>query len=206
MDTEALADAAAKLAVRGRALLGITGPPGAGKSTFAAWLAARVPAAALLPMDGFHLANSELERLGIADRKGAPDTFDAYGFLAAVERARRGGEDVYVPEFRRGLVNEPIAGALRIPAVARLVVVEGNYLLLDQEPWARLCGHLDEVWYVEADEDVRLPRLVERQLAKGRSPEQARHWATGSDARNAELIMRTRDRATRVIPGTLALD
>ena len=205
MDAGALLAEARALAAGGRALLGITGPPGAGKSTLAAWLAAQVEAAALLPMDGFHLANVELERLGRADRKGAPDTFDADGFVNALERCRRGGVDVYVPEFRRGLVNEPIAGALRVPVAARLVVVEGNYLLLDEEPWRAVAALLDACWYVDAPEPVRVDRLVTRQLEKGRTPAQARAWATGSDARNAVTVARTRERATRVVSGRLVL-
>ena len=206
-DAGALLAAAQELAGGGRrVLLGIAGPPGAGKSTLAAWLVEALAAeAALFPMDGFHLANVELERLGRADRKGAPDTFDVDGLVAALERVRAGGRDVYIPEFRRGYVNEPIAGALRIPAEARLVVVEGNYLLLEEGGWAAVGALLDECWYVDADAGVRLPRLVERQLGKGRSHEEAHAWATGSDERNARLVATTRGRATRVIPGTLRL-
>lgn len=187
-------------------LLGVAGPPGAGKSTLATWLVDRLaPAAALFPMDGFHLAGSELERLGRSARKGAPDTFDLDGLVAALERVRAGGRDVYIPEFRRGPINEPIAGAMRIPAEAGLVVVEGNYLLLEEGGWAAIAGLLDACWFVDASSDVRWPRLVDRQLDKGRTAEEAHAWATGPDERNARLVATTRRRATRVIPGTLRL-
>lgn len=203
---ELVEDARALVHPPARALLGITGPPGAGKSTLAGWLVHRLePAVALLPMDGFHLASSELERLGRAGRKGAPDTFDAHGFVATLVRVKRADHDVYLPEYRRGCVNEPIAGALRVPRGTPLVVVEGNYLLLDEAPWSAIAGLLDACWYVDAPEPVRLDRLIHRQLEKGVTVDQARAWATGSDARNAGLVARTRPRATRVIPGTLAL-
>jgi len=189
-----------------RALLGMTGPPGAGKSTLAAWLIARLaPHAALFPMDGFHLANSELTRLGRTGQKGAPRTFDVNGFVAALERVRRGDSDVYLPEYRRGDLNEPIAGAILIPVTARIVVVEGNYLLHDSGRWTAVANMLDECWYIDAASRVREERLIERQLSKGRTIEAAKAWATGSDARNARLVARSRHRASKLVPGTLEL-
>jgi len=200
-DVAALTTRAAALATAGRALLGITGPPGAGKSTLAAELAAALgPTAALVPMDGFHLAQSELERLGRHDRKGAVDTFDAAGFVALVRRLRAGAEDVYAPTFRRD-IEEPIAGAINVAANVPLVVLEGNYLLVADPPWRSLRELLDEVWYVDLDREARIERLVARHVAFGRDPAAARAWALGSDERNAELIAATRDRADLLIVG-----
>lgn len=205
-DPNLLVDAANRLGGGTRHLLGIVGPPGAGKSTLAAWLVAQLaPAAALFPMDGFHLANSELERLGRVQQKGAPNTFDIDGFVAALKRVRRAGSEVYLPEYRRGRINEPIAGALRIPADTRLIVVEGNYLLHEEGRWAAVAELIDECWYVDTAPRVREERLVKRQLSKGRTVEAAVAWATGSDARNAELVTRSRRRASKVVSGTLGL-
>ncbi|MTV24841.1 nucleoside/nucleotide kinase family protein [Nitriliruptoraceae bacterium ZYF776] len=187
-----------RLAEGARVRLGIVGAPGAGKSTLAEALvaASRVPAA-LLPQDGFHLATSELVRRGIADRKGAPDTFDAAGLVAALRRVA-GGEDVLVPRFERDL-EEPIAGALLVPASAQLVVVEGNYLLLDDPAWRPVAELLDEVWYLEVDETVRVDGLVARHVRFGRSEADARDWADRVDGANARVIAAGRSRADVVV-------
>ncbi|WP_307793855.1 nucleoside/nucleotide kinase family protein [Actinotalea soli] len=196
---------AAGLAVPGRRrLLGLAGPPGVGKSTLAAQLVADLDGlAALVPMDGFHLAQAELERLGRAGRKGAPDTFDAPGFVALLGRLadqRPGlgatGETVYAPRFDRHR-EEPVAGAIAVEAEVPLVVVEGNYLLQDEGAWARVAPLLDECWYLDLDPATRRERLVARHVAHGRSPEAALAWVLGTDEPNAELISRGRGRATR---------
>jgi pantothenate kinase len=183
-----------------RRILGITGAPGAGKSTLAAALVEALrPAALLVPMDGFHLANRELERLGRRDRKGAVDTFDARGYVALLRRLRDPAEEiVYAPEFRRE-IEEPIACALPVPRDVPLVVTEGNYLLVEDGPWGGVAPLLDEVWYVDAPEDLRLARLVARHVAFGKEPEAARAWSLGTDQRNAELIARTRARADLIV-------
>jgi len=179
-------------------VLGVVGAPGAGKSTLASALADAVDAV-VVPMDGFHLAQAELERLGRADRKGAPDTFDAHGFIALLRRLQTADAPVtYAPQFRRE-IEEPVAGAIPVPREAPLVIVEGNYLLLDESPWDQVHGLLDECWFVEIDEEVRVERLIARHEAHGRSPEQARAFALGSDQANAELIAGTRARADWVI-------
>ncbi|GAA0256176.1 nucleoside/nucleotide kinase family protein [Cryptosporangium japonicum] len=194
-----LIDRARELAAGPRRVLGLTGAPGAGKSTLAAELVSALGASAVLvPMDGFHLANAELIRLGRRDRKGAVDTFDAAGYVALLRRLRDPADElVYAPYFARE-IEEPIACSLPVPADVPLVVTEGNYLLVDEGPWAAVRDLLDEVWYVEVDEDVRLERLVARHIAFGKDPEAARAWSHGTDQRNADLIASTRARADRI--------
>jgi len=186
-----------------RKLLGLVGAPGAGKSTLAAALlrAAGADRAQVVPMDGFHLANVELQRLGRAGRKGAPDTFDSAGYVALLQRLREQGPGdpiVYAPEFRRE-IEEPIAGAIAVLPETQLVITEGNYLLHDAGPWAGAAAMLDEVWYVDIDDAVREERLLKRHQQFGRSPEAARDWVAATDAPNARLIAATRGRAHFVL-------
>ena len=182
----------------GRALLGLVGPPGSGKSTLAAALQAEFATVAqVVPMDGFHLANVELERLGRRARKGAPDTFDSAGYVALLRRllVQDDGEIVYAPQFRRE-IEEPIANALPIHARTQLVITEGNYLLLDDGPWAHVRSLLDEIWYVDVPDEVRLHQLTRRHEAFGRSVEEAAAWVAATDEPNARLIEATRARAS----------
>ncbi|WP_446216797.1 nucleoside/nucleotide kinase family protein [Micromonospora sp. IBHARD004] len=183
-----------------RQLLGIAGAPGAGKSTLAERLVAAVgPAARLVPMDGFHLAQSELVRLGRQERKGAPDTFDANGFVSVLRRLRRlEPTSVWAPAFRRDL-EEPVAGAIEVPPEVRLVVTEGNYLLLRDEPWEEVRTLLHEIWFLDLDAELRLRRLTARHEAYGKSPEQARAWALGSDEANAAVVSGTAGHADLVV-------
>ncbi|MFJ8821468.1 nucleoside/nucleotide kinase family protein [Streptomyces sp. NPDC102467] len=185
-----------------RRVLGVAGPPGAGKSTLAeALVRALDGSAVLVPMDGFHLADSELARLRRADRKGAPDTFDAYGYAALLARLRapREGETVYAPCFEREL-EQPVAGALPVPPDVPLVVTEGNYLLLDEEPWSTAVRPLlDEVWWVAVDDTLRVERLIARHVAFGKSPASARDWVLRSDEANARRVASGRERADLVV-------
>ena len=196
-----LAERAAALARRpGRAILGITGPPAAGKSTLAETLLAELaPPAAYVPLDGFHLAHHVLQELGMVHRKGAPDTFDAAGYVALLRRLRDPGEGtVYAPQFCRD-IEDSLANAIPVPPDVRLVITEGNYLLVQSGPWAELGGLLDEVWYLDLDEPVRLRWLADRHVRYGRDAAEAAARATGPDQRNAELIEATRPHADLII-------
>lgn len=185
-----------------RLLLGITGAPGSGKSTFAAWLQQQFGPgqAVVVPMDGFHLGNAIIEGTPLRQRKGAIDTFDAGGYLSLLRRlVRRDEPVVYAPEFRRTL-DEPVAASIAIPAEVPLVITEGNYLLAEQEPWKDIRAQLDEVWFVDVPPPLRLSRLVERHVSFGMERAAAEAWATGPDEANAVLIEATRPAADRIIP------
>lgn len=187
-----------------RVLVGVTGPPAAGKSTLAAALADALPrshgiSAAAVPMDGFHLANVELDRLGLAARKGAPQTFDAGGFVHLLRRLRAADEEiVYAPEYSR-TVHESIGSAIPIPRTTHVVFVEGNYLLLDEGLWVDVRPLLDLVIFLDAPDRARQDSLLRRQLAKGLAEPAARDWVESSDEVNARLIAATRGRADVIL-------
>jgi len=189
-----------ELLARGqRVMLGLVGAPGSGKSTVAQALQLLFPeVSVVVPMDGYHLANVELARFG-AGRKGAHDTFDSAGYVALLRRLRQQaeGETVYAPLYTREL-EEGIAGAIPVPASAQLVITEGNYLLLDEGPWTQVAALLDEAWYVDVDQALRVERLTRRHQQFGRSLADAQAWVAGTDEPNARLIEATRGRAHRV--------
>ncbi|MDT4945124.1 MAG: hypothetical protein QOH14_1857 [Pseudonocardiales bacterium] len=196
---ELVAAAAALATAPSRRILGIAGAPGSGKSELAARLVDALGARCrLVGMDGFHLTNAQLRRLRRLERKGAPDTFDAAGYVALLQRLRTAEGPVRAPCFDRA-AEEPVADAVVVAPEVRLVVTEGNYLLLADGPWGEVAGLLDESWYVEVAEPVRLARLIARHVAYGRTPEQARARAYGSDLVNARLVEATRSRADRVV-------
>jgi pantothenate kinase len=189
-----------------RAVIGISGSPGAGKSTLARHLADRLgERGAHVPMDGFHLADVELRRQRLLDRKGAPETFDPLGYAALLVRLRREGREgrevrdtVYAPGFDRDL-EQPVAGAIAVPPEAEVILTEGNYLLLDRPEWRNVRRRLDVVWHVCVAEDLRLDRLVARHVESGKSLEQARAWVERVDGPNSRLVEASAHRADVVI-------
>ena len=189
-----------------RVMLGLCGPPGTGKSTTANALrdALGAECAAVVQLDGFHLASNILAGTELARRRGAIDTFDSGSFASLVERLRANDEPViYAPSFERDL-EEPINASVAVPADHRVVIVEGNYLLADGRDWERVRDCLDEVWYVASDPDTRVTRLVDRHVESGKSRSAAEDWVERSDEANARLIASTRHRADRVLD--VALD
>jgi pantothenate kinase len=177
----------------GRVVLGICGAPGSGKSTIAEIVVDAIDPdrreAVWVPMDGYHLADVELDRLGRRDRKGAIDTFDAAGYLALLHRLRSDVATgiVYAPAFDRS-IEQPIAGAIPVFPETRLVVTEGNYLLDEEPVWRDVPAALAEVWFADEDDDLRRSRLVERHVRFGKTREQAERWVTDVDEPNARRI------------------
>ena len=174
---------------RPRTLIGVAGAPGAGKTTLAVALAAALggfPFAAHVPMDGYHLADVELARLGLTDRKGAAETFDPGGYAVLLERIGA-GEQVWAPGFER-VLEQPIAQAVPVVAQTRVVVSEGNYLLLPDPRWRRVRAAFDEVWCVRTADSERVRRLIARHVEFGKSPEAARAWVLRTDEANAAVV------------------
>jgi pantothenate kinase len=196
-DVDALADRVRAMPGQ-RVILGLCGTPGAGKSTLAGALAAAL-GAVVVPMDGFHLAQAELERLGRADRKGAPDTFDAAGYRSMIVRlAERRDDVVYAPRFDRE-IEDSVAGAIAVPRGIRYVITEGNYLLRNEPDWRAAHAAMSAVWYLDIDPAVRRERLIARHVAFGRSPSAAREWVLRSDEANAREIERDAMRADAIV-------
>jgi pantothenate kinase len=192
-------------AASNRVMIGICGAPGAGKSTLAAEVAARLNdgapgTAVVVPMDGFHLAASVIADDERAHRRGAPDTFDPAGFAALLQRLRENSDEVvYAPEYRRE-IEDPVAGAILVPRECPIVITEGNYLLHPDLAWRRVRQCLDEVWFLEApDEGVRVDRLIERHEHFGKTPDDAAAHVFATDERNAELVAGHRDGADLVL-------
>ncbi|GAB77670.1 Dephospho-CoA kinase [Austwickia chelonae] len=184
----------------GRVVLGITGAPGVGKTVYADYLAACCVDAAVVGLDGFQLSRSALSRMGRATRRGAPDTFDVEGYLTLLRRLRsEDDQTIWAPEFRREL-EDPVAGSVPVRPSTKVVITEGNYLLLPERPWAQARELCDEVWFVEVPERVRILRLVNRHAHYGLSRAQARARVTvGADAENAKLVRGTRSRGDFVV-------
>lgn len=199
-DGKELVDLVRGLLGRGRYTLGLCAAPGAGKSALSAALTTLLgDRAAYVPMDGFHLADHELVRRDLLHLKGAPETFDAWGYAALLRRLReRPSHTVYAPGFERDL-EQPIAGAIAVEPDVDVVLTEGNYLLLDRPEWQAVRGQLDEVWFLATDHRMRISRLVARHVRFGKSPEEARAWVARVDEANARLVEESADRADRVL-------
>ena len=180
----------------GRIIIGIVGKPGAGKSTLSSYLIEKLSkeSVALVPMDGYHLSNKELDALGRRNRKGAPDTFDSNGYAALLQRIATSTEDVYFPIFHRE-IEESIAAEGVVTEKTKIVLTEGNYLLHDQDGWKNVAPILTETWYVEVDDVVRLERLVDRHHFYGKERQAAYDWAHGTDENNAQLVEGTKELA-----------
>ena len=169
-----------------------SGSPGSGKTTLAKKLAHRLTSAGVpavrVPMDGFHLSDEVLRASRLLDVKGAPQTFDAHGYLALLLRLRSETvHTVYAPGFERTL-EQPIAAAIAVPAATRVVVTEGNYLLDADDPWPSVRAALDETWFVDLDDGRRRARLVERHVAFGKSRDAAQQWVDRVDEPNAVRV------------------
>jgi pantothenate kinase len=180
-----------------RVVIGITGKPGAGKSTVTSKLKEMIPGekAVILSQDGYHLSNLQLESLGRSNFKGAPDTFDSEGFAKILLRVKSElKNNIYFPIFHRE-IEESISAEGLITEKTNVVLVEGNYLLFETHGWGEVAKHLDEIWYLQVDDDLRLSRLVARHIEFGKNPQVAAAWAQGSDEANARLIERVRDKA-----------
>lgn len=188
-----LAERARALAAGGgRVVIGIAGIPGSGKSTTATALVRRLSAygtpAAYLPMDGFHLPAAVLRERGLADRKGAPETFDVDGYVALLRQVRSGlGTAQWAPDYDRDL-HDVVPARQLIHPDARVVITEGNYLALPDGPWAAARPLLAELWGIEAPWEAVRERLVDRRVATGRSHDDAVAWVDRVDAANAALV------------------
>lgn len=190
-------DALVKRAVQllespGRNVLGMAGAPASGKSTLSVALLSELElshpgAVVLVGMDAFHIGNRILDHRGLLGVKGAPHTFDVAGYVALLERLRRAEETVYAPEFHRD-IEDSLAHTVEIQPAVRLVITEGNYLLLPQEPWDRVRPLLDEAWFIHLDDEERRRRMLARHQRYGHSAAEATARTYGSDEANARLV------------------
>jgi pantothenate kinase len=174
---------------QGRFLIALAGPPGAGKSTLAAELVAALgEGAKAVPMDGFHYDDRVLIARGARNRKGAPDTFDVQGFLHLLRRLRS-EDEVAIPLFDRNLEISR-AGADIVTKADRLLVVEGNYLLLNEAPWPELAPLFDLTVWIDVPESELDRRLLDRWAHYGKTPAEARAWIDGNDMPNIRRVTR----------------
>jgi pantothenate kinase len=189
-----------------RYILGITGAPGAGKTTFTNWLVREINSrthgdnpAIGVPMDGFHYTNQKLGEMGLLELKGIPETFDSAGFLALLKSLRHStNENVYAPLFKRS-IEASIANGIVVKPAHSICVVEGNYLLLQDEPWSQCKQFFDQVWFINSTLDVITPRLLQRHIEAGRTEAGAQQKVQSTDLRNARVIEHTKHLADRIL-------
>jgi pantothenate kinase len=183
-----------------RFVVAIAGPPGSGKSTLAANLHEVLPenASVVVPMDGFHFDDVILDQRGLRQRKGAPETFDYAGFEALLKRIRSVEPEIAIPVFDRSMELSR-AGAAVIGAETKFILVEGNYLLLDEAPWSALSGLFDFGIFVDVPRFELERRLLERWRDHGKSEEQARAWVASNDMPNVDRVLARRRQADLVI-------
>lgn len=186
---------------RGRFILALAGPPGAGKSTLSGALLAHLEQGArVVPMDGFHYDDVVLASRGLSARKGAPETFDVAGFLHLMTRLRGDEPEVAIPVFDRTL--ELSRAAAEVVTLAdRILIVEGNYLLLDEDPWRHLAPFFDLTVFLDVPEAELDRRLVARWAHHGRDARAARAWIDGNDLPNARRVIAGLRRADLTLPG-----
>jgi pantothenate kinase len=184
-----------------RVIVAVAGPPGAGKSTTTAELLGLLPegSAAIVPMDGFHYDDAVLDAKGLRQRKGAPETFDFDGYEALLKRLNAGDSDVAVPVFDRSIELSRAAAAI-VPREVKFVLTEGNYLLLDEEPWSRLAPLFDFTIFLDVPRDELERRLIQRWLDHGRTPEDGRHWVDSNDLPNVDRVLGSRRKADLIVP------
>lgn len=187
-----------------RILLGICGAPAAGKSTLASllcsqWCKRNGSTAIVVPMDGYHHDNSVLEAMGILDLKGIPDSFRAEDFITKFKEIKAdSAAKHYCPMFDRQSESS-IANAIEVNASHKLIITEGNYLLLAKEPWRGLRDLLDRIWYIQANEDLIFPRLLARHKKGGKNQEASRQKVLSTDIPNARLVMQQQANADKII-------
>jgi pantothenate kinase len=192
-----LSSAAAAIFKRGvgreRLIVAIAGPPAAGKSTTAEKLAALLPegTATVVPMDGFHYDDGVLDRMGLRQRKGAPETFDLGGYISLIRRLRAREHNVAIPIFDRTMELARGSAAL-VPQDIKFIITEGNYLLLDEAPWTDLAPLFDVTVYLDVSRDELERRLVQRWLEHGRTPEAGRAWIDSNDMPNIDRVLTRR--------------
>ncbi len=187
----------------GRLIVAVAGPPGAGKSTMSDYLLHAInkggeAPSIVVPMDGFHLDDAILDRRGLLSRKGSPPTFDCAGFAVLLQRLKQVDGEVFIPVFDRSLELSRAAASVVGPE-HRVLLVEGNYLLLDQQPWAQLAPFFDLTVYLDVPFDELERRLTDRWLGFGFDAETARNRALSNDIPNAELVVAQSRKADFVV-------